>query len=74
MPHLDHDARRRLRVTGELVEPGQSPIDVLLLAASLLEQHAPTSSEARACADRLRKMVRALAAARRAERLFGDGR
>lgn len=63
MSNLDRHRLIDLHPVGKMAEPVQTPIDVLVTAAALLERHAPTSSEARACADRLRLMVRQLAAA-----------
>jgi hypothetical protein len=68
--------RRRI---GELhrgargIKRTESPIDTLNLAAVLLET-LPASSEARACADRLRRMARAMAAALKADQAFNKER
>jgi hypothetical protein len=64
MSNYDTHAGRDLHPVGRrLAEREQSPVDLLLLAAGLLEQHGHASSECRSTADKLRRLVRSLAAA-----------
>jgi hypothetical protein len=70
---FDRHALRELAPKRRLVEREQTPADLLLLAAALLETHGPQSSECRATADKLRRLVRQLAAAERPQ-IFGGGR
>ena len=79
MSTLDRHANAALPRARHLTEREETPVDLIQTAAALLEQHGPQSSECRATADRLRRLVRALAAAQRAERMFtikpqGEGR
>jgi hypothetical protein len=62
-----HAMRDLLPRHRQLADVPQSPADLLLLAAALLEQHGPQSSECRATAARLRRLSRALADAASAE-------
>jgi hypothetical protein len=62
-----HALRDLLPRHRQLAEREQAPIDLLLLAAALLETHGATSSECRAAAARLRRLSRALADAASAE-------
>mgnify|MGYP000648686631 CR=1 FL=1 len=64
---FDRHAARDLNPPRKLAEREQTPIDVMLTAAALLETHGPQSSECRATAERLRRLSRALADAASAE-------
>ncbi len=70
--NIDKHGSRDLVPKGKvLAEPRETPPDLLMLAAALLEHHGAASSECRACAGRLRALVRQLAAAQRAGDAFG---
>lgn len=60
-----NDARRLVDPRRQLAEARETPPDLLLLAAGLLERHGAASSECRACAGRLRGLVRQMARASR---------
>jgi hypothetical protein len=64
---LDRHAARDLNPRRQLADAEQGPADLLWIAAGLLENYGHASSEARATADKLRRLARALAAAQRAE-------
>jgi len=71
---IDRHANRDLLPPRKLAEPAQSPVDLLLLAAGLLDRHGAASSECRSTADRLRQLVKRLAVAERAAQVFGRSR
>ena len=63
----DTHAGRDLQQRRALTERAQSPSDLLLNAAGLLENFGHASSECRATAEKLRQMARLLARAEAAE-------